>query len=270
MSSPPAHATVGGTPAREILALAMVEGRRFVGHPIFLAGVGFAVAGGLVFVRAVLARPWATWGDDGWMVAVGFMVLGILTMVCSDHTARRDRRDGTREQLASLPLSAALRTGGFLTALSWPMAATTVVLVTIVAIGTWRGPSLDGSEAVQLAERVCQVATFGGLGIAVATWIPNPFAAPILAWAMLFVTPGETARPWHSLTLFAGLQTAELALWHLAYVLGLTACIVIVALVKSCPPRSLFAPSVVSVSVVLTSGAVLLTRACPSETVCLL
>ncbi len=47
--------------------------------------------------------------------------------------------------------------------------------------------------------------------------------------------PVETAGPWHSLTLFAGLQTAELALWHLAYVLGLTACVVIVALVKLMP-----------------------------------
>ncbi|MGZ5290629.1 MAG: hypothetical protein ACXWE5_14225, partial [Actinomycetota bacterium] len=111
---------------------------------------------------------------------------------------------------------------------------------------------------------------FGSIGIALASWAPSPFVAPVLAWALLFVTPGETPASWHSLLPWATLGSTELALWHLAYLAGLTGIVAVIALAKTSRPRSLVVPALVAVAVVVASAVVMLDDACPAVGRCLL
>jgi uncharacterized MAPEG superfamily protein len=255
---------------RVVVALARVEGRKVIGNPAFLAGVAFAIIGSGVFVKASLAPSGVSWDDEGWTVFVGFVLLGVLTMVAANHATLRDRREHTEEQHGTLPVGARARTGGLLAAMLWPAVVAAVLLVGVVGVAATRGIVADGAEALQLTERVYAIVMLGSLGIAIASWIPSPFVAPLVAWALLFLTPGEAARSWHSLTPFASMRAAELATWHLTYLVGLTAIFATVALARSGKVRSLLLPGAVAIAVAVTSGVILLTRACPVDGACLL
>lgn len=257
-------------PSGVVTALARFEGRRLIGHPMFLAGVAFALIGSGMFVKASLTRSPISWNDDGWTIAAGFILLGILTMVASNHAALRDRREHTEEQHASLPVGAPARTGGLLAAMLWPAAVTTVLLSAVAGFATARGVRIGNAEAVQLVGFVWLIPMLGALGIAIAAWFSNPFVAPLVGWALFLFTPNDPPASWHSLTPFADLRTVDLAAWHLLYLAGLTAIIGLVALARSSRLRTLLVPGIVAIAVVAISAAILLARVCSVGSRCLL
>ncbi len=81
---------------RVVGALARLEGRKLIRHPIFLAGVGFALLGGAIFVAEAVREPAVSWEEDGWTVFIGFGLLGLLTMLAASYVALRDRRSAPR------------------------------------------------------------------------------------------------------------------------------------------------------------------------------
>jgi hypothetical protein len=245
-----------------VASIGRVEGRRLIAHPIFLAGVTFALLGSASFVRATLTRSDITWDEDAWTVSVGFMLLGVLTMVAANHAALRDRREHTREQHSTLPVGLPTRTGGLLAALLWP----TVVAVTLLAVV--QQVHITEVESVHLLEGICAISLLGALGVAMAAWLPNPFVAPVVAWAIFLIAPGEVPQRWHSLTLLVGMQTTELALWHLAYLAGLAALFGVVAVAKTGRSRPLLVAGLLAAGFVMASGTILLTGSCPSDGTC--
>jgi hypothetical protein len=261
--------TAGRTSPQVVTAIARVEGRRLLRHPAFLAGVGFVLIGSWAFVRAGLTRSPVSWGDDGWTVAAGFILLAILTMTAANLTALRDRREHTQEQLETLPVDAPTRVGGLLTALLWPASLAAAMLATVVVYEVSRGTLTRGVELAQLIGYLWTVLTLGALGIAIAAWLPNPFVVPLLGWALLLAHPGEHPESWHSLGPFVGLRTAELAGWHLTYLVGLTGIFAIVALARSSRLRTLLAPGIVAIGTMVISAAIVVSRACPVHGRCL-
>jgi hypothetical protein len=258
------------TPASSavVVSLARVEGRRLLLHPIFLAGVALALIGIASFVKATYTRSGIVWDDDAWTVAAGSLILAILTMVAANHAALRDRRDHTEEQHSTLPVSAATKTGGRLVSMLWPAVVAIALLAVAAGFAVARGVALDGVDIVHLAELGVLVVMLGALGIAIAAWFPNPFVAPLAAWALLLITPDETAQSWHSLTPLAGLRTIGLAAWHLSYLAGLAAIFCLVALARSSRSRSLLGFAILAVGIVGISATVLLARVCPVDGVC--
>ncbi len=262
-------ATSSPTP-RVVAALARAEGREAIGHPVLIVGVVFVLIGSVPFLVSVFTRTGVSWGDDGWTVGVGFMLYGILTMVAANQAALRDRRQHTREQHATLPVPMPTRTSGLLAALIWPTAVAAALLAVVGGIATAGGVGLESAQAVAAAERVSGVLLLGAIGIAIAFWIPNVFVAPLLAWAFFLVHPGDPAQAWHSLWPFATLESTGLAMWHFAYVAGLTVAFALIALAGTSRLRSLVVPALAATAVIAASVAVLLVRTCPELRPCLL
>jgi hypothetical protein len=252
-----------------VRALARVEGEKLLRSPLFLAGAAFVTIGSAIFVRASLTNPSATWNDDGWTVAAGTIFLAILTMVATNHAALRDRREDTDEQHASLPIGRPTRIGGLLVATAWPAALVTVMLISITAYAATRGP-VTAMDNVHLVEGPVVILTMGALGLALATWIPSSFVAPVVAWGLFLIAPGDGAAAWHALTPFASASDVGLALWHLGYVAGLAVLLGVVALSRASQVRWVVAAGAVGLAVVIVPAAVLLMRACPGDGPCLL
>jgi hypothetical protein len=157
------------------------------------------------------------------------------------------------------------RTGALLAATAGPATVAVLLLVAVVGFAATRVP-VPVVDQVHLAERLVTVVMLGALGVALARWLPNPFVAPVLAWGIFLVTPGDPPQAWQVLMPFAGLRDVGLALWHLGYLAALAALFGVVALVRGSRGRWLVVAGVVGASAVIGSAAVLLSRACPSNT----
>lgn len=252
---------------RPVTSLAGVEGRKLVGHPVFLAGVGISLIGSAIFVRATTSHSRITWDDDAWTVSAGFVVLAMFTMIAANFATLRDRREHTTEQHASLPVSPAERTAGLLAAAAWPTAVAAALLVAIAAYGATKVPLL-AVDRVHLLAQVVLIALMAVLGIALATWLPNSFVAPVAAWVVLFATPSEQPRPWQVLAPLAGPRDAGLSTWHIAYQVGLTIVIATLALAKTARRRTTIVGVIAGLALVVLSGAVLVPNACPTPGRC--
>ena len=201
-------------------ALATLEGRKLVRHPVCLAGVVFAVVGTAMFVRATLARSFVAWGDDGWTVHVGFLLLAILTMVATNLAALRDRREETVQQHETLPLARSARTYGLLAGILWP-AVLSAALLGVVLIYAASVTDLGDRGLILLPDQLATVLALGALGVALARWLPNPFVAPVVAWALVFVAPGDTPARWHVLLPLVTPSSVAMLAWHIVYLAGL-------------------------------------------------
>lgn len=246
--------------------LARVEAQKLIRHPAFLVGVSFVLVGIAMFVRAVLSRPGATWNDDGWTVGVAVAILAILTMVAANLAALRDRRDDTVEQHMALPVAQSTRTGAMIAATAGPATVVVLLLAGVVGFAVPRVPSLTAADQVHLVERLVAVVMLGTLGVALARWLPSPFAAPVIGWGLLLVSPGDPPQTWQVLTPWASLRHAELATWHLGYLVSLTVLFGVAALGRSSRSRSLITAGVVGAAAMIGCAAVLFARACPSRT----
>jgi hypothetical protein len=263
-------AAADGPRGSVVPALSRAEGWQLVSHPIVLTGLAIALLGSASFVRALVAGSAVSWDEDAWMASVGVLMLGILTMVAANHSALRDRREHTAEQHATLPVRPPVRTSGLLAATLWPAGVAAVLVAALAAAGAAKDLAPDGVELIHLAERVVSILLLGAIGIALAAWAPSPFVAPVVAWFVLFLTPGEPPAAWHSLVPWATMDATGLATWHLTYLAGLTAAVAVLALAKTSRPRTLVVPAIVSVTIVSGSALALLDGACPSVGRCLL
>ncbi len=264
----PAHITGRSGGVRVVAALVRLEGWKLVRHPVFLAGVGLALLGSAVFVAATVRLPDASWSEDGWTAFAGFGLLGLLTMVATSFAALRDSREHTEEQHGSLPVGEPATTGGLLLATVWPAVVSAVLLAAVAGYAATI-TRFEGQELVHLAERVADVVMFGALGVAVARWLPSPFVAPLVAWGLLFVAPSESPSSWQVLSPFAQVENVGLAMWHLAYVVGLTVVWSAAALLRRGPRPSFLGAGILGLALVTASLVFLLPEVCPSAGGCL-
>jgi hypothetical protein len=248
-------------------SVAALEGRKLVRHPIFLAGLGLAIVGSARFVVAAIRLPAISWSMDGWTVFVGGLLLGLLTLVCTNHVALRDRRERTVEQHEALPVGVGTRTGGLLLATLWPAAAGAVLLATVAGYAAVVS-DIEAVDLVVLVALVVDLVMFGTLGIAIARWFPSSFVGPLVAFGLILSAPPEDASSWQVLSPLAHLGSVDLALWHLAYVGGLTAIWCAAALLKGDPRRGGVAIGIGGLAVAAVSIGVLLPGVCPGGGPC--
>lgn len=254
---------------RAPIALAVREGLRLLVSPVTLIGLAFAAMGSAMFLSAVFADRPGTWSDDGWTLHIGFFVMGLFIMVATNRAALRDRREHTVEQHSALPVSPAGRTSGLLLASAGPALLGGVLMVASVIVAGTRleVPALEPIISVQ---RIVVLVMFGALGVALAAWAPHPFFAPLVAFALFAAAPPEIPEPWHVIFPHAVLESVFLSIWHIAFLLGLTALFASVAVAR----RARWSTGVVwvaaSVALVGVALAVMMARVCPPTRPCLL
>ncbi len=249
-------------------SLAALEGRKLVRQPIVLAGLGLAILGSAWFVSAALRRTNVSWDEDGWTVFIGGVLFGLLTLVGTNHAALRDRREHTVEQHEALPVGGGTRTAGLLLATLFPAAAGTALLSVIVGYGA-NVSRVEALDLVHLTAVVVGVVMFGSLGIAIARWVSSSFAAPLVDLGFILSAPSETGANWQVLSPLAHPALLYLAVWHLAYVLGLTAIWCAAALLRDDMRRVSIPTGLGGLAVVAVSIGILLPRICPGGGRCL-
>lgn len=267
-----------------VFALARLEGRRLVGHPIFLAGIALSV----VFTLS-LASAASVGGDYFALLGATLVPLGIATLIVAHLAASRSRRSGTAELYAALAVPARARTLAHLLALVWPAAvAAAFVALAFAWFGAWDGLDVTREgrvatpAAVDLAQGPLAVGALGALGIALARWIPHPPVAILAAvgfffpqmmftswnlqdrvgWFLPFVNPAQSSRAPDSSWPCSADQQWPCILegfaplhWHLVYVAALAVLLGAVALLRDGRRRCDLLLAGTSLAVVVVAGA---------------
>jgi hypothetical protein len=228
--------------APAVVALARVEGRRLITHPAIIVTIALAVVQSVPFL---LSRDATSEHDVGWILQVSAGVISLGALLAANLLALKSRRDGSEELFRSAPLSPAARTVALALAAVWVMAMITLFLlagdVAIRAAG--RGAATDSGRSLfplfDLVQGPLMMGLFVLFGIAVARWVPRAFAGPV-AVVGLFVmvnVAGNAAddASWLRLVPFGPRfldDRAGLEALHVAYLVGLAAAVLALALLR--------------------------------------
>ena len=190
---------------RGVVALARLETKKILLHPLFLGAMGLIT---LFVARLVGGGNELVLGLSG--VAIGVAIGGFLS---ANAATRRARRDRMTELFASLPSPPESRTLALLLAtLSGPMLLSAVIAEVAVVIFRTTHPG-DPSVGVVFAVQIpLVVAALGCLSVALGRWIPNPVIAPAL------LVPQVTfiwVNPWIAET-SSGIRIG----WHFTYLVS--------------------------------------------------
>lgn len=160
-------------PTAEVSALARIEGRHLLWHPVFL--VGFALSS-LYFIRANEGMVQTFVGTACW----GFFPLAASALIAAYLTATRSRRDGVEDLCRSLPHPRSTRIAGQLLGLLWtlPVAGALIgaAYLSDAFIFTHTGAHqlagralpLPTPTSIELVYGPVLVVTFGTIGILLA------------------------------------------------------------------------------------------------------
>jgi len=171
----------------DIAALARIEGRRLLLHPIFLIGVLLSVV--LVYAAWTAGNDPRTQG----MLLSGYALLPLAaaTMIAANLGALRSRRDNTDELYSSLPRPRSARAAGQLLGLAWTLPVSAILLAGAYLALRAQQPLGLGSlvalpSLVELAQGPLVVIALGAVGILLARVAPSPIVVPLLAIAGFF------------------------------------------------------------------------------------
>ncbi len=251
-----------------VQSLAGFDGKKLIMSTWFLAGCGIAALGSGVFVSAAIGDDSASWAQDGWTAHVGFLLLAIFSMLAVNTAGLRDRRSRTADQHEALPVNGATRFAGLLGATAWPAVVSTSLLAVVIAFAAVKFGVPIGRTAVQLIHNGMLVMMLGALGLALAAWLPNTFVAPVVAFALYTIHPGEAPAAWHAIWPFADIGITGLAVWHVLYLAGLTLVLATISQMRWGARRSQVTSMLVGCLVVAISLSVIIGQVCPSGQVC--
>lgn len=229
-----------------MLALARVEARRLVRHPIGLVG--------LAYTALMLGGPGEGSGTaatfDNLTSATTFSY-GVFIFFAANLLATRDRRDDSEELLAA----SAARSVDRVLALCVAALGPTFVAAVVVGIAAWTYDVRDllvvPPSFWQLAQGPVTVLGAALLGIMIGRWAPYPGAPLLLMVAVVagnvYVNASEATRGpvglytswavWEDDTGSWGGMDPGSPGWHVAYLLGLCAMAAVGALLSAVHSR---------------------------------
>lgn len=219
--TPPAADRLPGVAV--VRALTRLEARRFLRHPAFLVGVFLSV----LLIRTAASGSILTDADGD--VALGLVPLAWATMVATNLTALRGRRDGTGELYESVPSSPTARCLAHLFSGWVAVAGGGVVLLGWLTL-EWQGGGAVGSPNVaELLVGPLLVAGAAALGVLAARWLPHPVVGALLIPASIVVqgvlsSSGSSPYRWMDFVPDAALEDGHPfpgpVDWHVAYLAG--------------------------------------------------
>jgi hypothetical protein len=169
-----------------LTALAAVETRRLLTHPLVLAGLALGVV-------AVVAG--GTHGQAKAFLLMGLAVLPLAlgTFAAANLAALRSRRAGAEELLDTLPQGVAVRTGAQLIAvLAVPPVAVALLAAAYLLFGAGDGliVDVDGERRapalVELAQGPLLVVTLGALGVLLGRVAPVALLGALIVVVVVF------------------------------------------------------------------------------------
>lgn len=187
----PIPALAGGNPARRTVpALARTEGVRLLRHPLVVAGA-IAVPTGFPYFAG--SHGWEfRWGISG----VHLNALAMAAMIVVHRAVTRDRRSGTDELAASLPVGMRTRVRAHVLSLAWlllPAWALWVVYVPIRFGGELSRVIADGPVSylwepslLELAQGPVSLAIYLLIGVAAGVWWRHSAVGIVVAYLMVF------------------------------------------------------------------------------------
>lgn len=259
-------------------ALARVETREWLASPWFATGVGFCILLTVLFGWVFASdsdgagQAWRTWFVLFPIMAhpmVGMVVVG------AHHAVTRGRRDGAEELFLACPTDEATRTAGHVRS-SWVPAAvvaTFVLAATVLhadRLHRMYGP-IDARAVADCLAAVVLALCGAGLGIALARWAPWRLVPVVFVVALLPIIQGlgDIGDPHWSNTRQLStwprypdhdlLFTAPPVWWHLLWLAGLGALMVVVALAHAGRGRGV-ALTGLAVAVVVAGAGIAETR----------
>lgn len=270
-------------------ALAAVESRQLIFHPLVLASVPLT---GL-FAVAAAGNPDEDFLSYKFVVGGTLLFYATAVMLAASSAALRSHRSGTDELFGTMPVQAPARTVALFAALG-PAVVVAVVAqaVLILAVGSWDGL---GARTVQASEIVLKpgaaallqgpvfVAFSGVLGIALARWSTSVFPAYLIVglvnfvvwpallwwqwgWQRFLLPVAHDLRTSGSVDLGAGRSalrvlgsTPEALGWHVAYLAGWAALLAGAALLREARRREAILVALGGLSTAVVAGVMQVT-----------
>lgn len=213
-AQPPAVAahTVPPPPRSVRWALARVEGRRLLVHPVFLLGIALTVAT-LALASGRLPFGASDYSETTSMLAGDcFVMLGgaLWTFLATFLAVSRERRDDAQDFYAATPATARLRTEAALLSLAWAglAGAPLIAVATLLLVGldgalvtdvNLNGPLVAEDERftvqpLELAQGPLYLVLAGALGVLLGSWTRHVYAAAF--GALVLFLPPVALIPW--------------------------------------------------------------------------
>lgn len=209
-STPPAAPVrIAPPPARAVCwALARVEGRRLLRHPVFLLGMAFSI------VRLAIGSGRLPFGaldyseTPSMLVGDCFVMVGaaLWTFLAAFLAVSRDRRDDAQDFYLAQPTTARLRTGAALLSLAWAGMAGVVLiaLATLLLVGldgalvtdVVNGPENQRFEVqvLELLQGPLYLVLAGTVGVLLGGWTRHVYVA--VFGALVLFLPPIALLPW--------------------------------------------------------------------------
>lgn len=249
--------------AHPVLALARVEGRRLVQHPLILITLAL---GALQLVPYIVQTRES---NVSWAFLMLTFFLACAALLAENFAVLRSRRSGAEELYGAVPLSARARTAAHVVALAWVLGVTTLFLAALtVSVYAFTNKVVDVAEssslvvlALGLGNGLSLMAGFGALGVMLACWLPRPVVAPLAIVALFFIL-GSTADA-SRFTMLAPLAGFTQAVadpaftlaWHLVYLIGFAVVFASLALLRHGRDRRVIVGGFGGLALVAGSGA---------------
>jgi len=211
------------TRAAVVRALTPTEARRLIRHPSFLIGVVLAV----LLIRTAASGNILSDADAD--VALGLVPLAWATMIATNLSTLRGRRDGTGELFESAPSSPAVRTLAHLLSGWVAVGAGAIVLLGWLALEWQAGGTVGSPNVAELVVGPLLVAGAAALGVLAARWVPHPLVGALLVVATVFVQgklseSGASPFRWMAFVVEAGADDGQPfpgpVDWHVLYLAG--------------------------------------------------
>lgn len=249
-------------PSGVVAAIARAHARRMLAHPLLWLATALSVAVLIELGRSASGVPELSRFST--FVGLGSAPLAAAALLVAHGNVSRPRRDGTGPLFSSLAARARHRSAGHL--LGSLAAVVPAILLTagwagaLVALGTTG--SLDVAE---LAVGPAVVALASVAGSAAATWAPQRFAgvAALGLFATIQLTLHDIPRGtlhwlgwWQTVTWHTSADLWIRPSWnHLAYLLGVTAVLACIAVLRHGPTGRRFAALGVASGLMVGAGA---------------
>jgi hypothetical protein len=257
-------------------ALARIEGRRLLCHPVFLTGLVLSL---LYFIRAREGMVAVFAGGACW----GFFPLAGGTLIAAGLAATRSRRDGTEELYESLPHPRSTRTTGQLLGLLCTLPVCGVLIAAAYlsdALFFTHVIAVAGHTptVVELAYGPSMVLAFGAVGIVLARVTPTSIAGPLMIVAIFQAQPADGGSGWgawllplwNDMVVESGVSVPcesgngvpgcgpvvrhlSATGWHLSYLIGVTLVAGAAALVRGRRPLPIAVLAVLMAALALTT-----------------
>jgi hypothetical protein len=191
-------------------------------------------------------------------------------VLAGQRAVTRDARDGTEELFDSCPVTAPTRTVGFLLSAVTPVVTLVAFLAVLAGCIAWRSSvvygSLSGDDVADVLAAVLLGAGGLALGVALGRWVRFSLVPVVAVAGIAFATVVINGVGGHHWNPYVALSTAPTVegdspvfgdrpgLWHLAWIVGLSALVVAIALARHRRDRLVALVAVGSLAVVVVSG----------------